>query len=314
MKDFVNVNGESLEVDMVVDSLTPGLMSNADKDKLDGIEHSANAYTHPTSHPPTIITQDTTNRFVTDAQITAWNNKASTAIVTTTANGLMSAADKVKLDGIASSANNYTHPTTHPPTIIAQNTTNRFVTDAQITTWNGKAAGSHNHSADNITSGILPISRGGTGTTSADGIVSAIGLSNVGIACCARSSGSNVTLPADIITKVTLNSFDVRTLTSAFEISNGGVKVNRSGTVFVIGNVYINLTSTATAAGCYVSKGNTELISQYILQYASGAMSSGGRIINVTAGDILYLQARANTTTTFAPGAATTYLSITYLK
>ena len=33
----------------------------------------------------------------------------------------------------------YTHPTNHPPSIITQNTTNRFVTDAEKTTWNGKA-------------------------------------------------------------------------------------------------------------------------------------------------------------------------------
>ena len=37
---------------------------------------------------------------------------ASTTAASTTAAGLMAAADKVKLDGIAASANNYTHPTT----------------------------------------------------------------------------------------------------------------------------------------------------------------------------------------------------------
>lgn len=38
---------------------------------------------------------------------------------------------------------------------------------------------SHNHSAENITSGTLPIARGGTGTTSANGIRSAIGINPV---------------------------------------------------------------------------------------------------------------------------------------
>ncbi len=33
----------------------------------------------------------------------------------------------------------YVHPTTHPPSIIAQDSSNRFVTDAEKTTWNGKA-------------------------------------------------------------------------------------------------------------------------------------------------------------------------------
>lgn len=49
--------------------------------------------------------------------------------------------EKNKLAGIAASANNYTHPATHPPTIIAQNATNRFMTDAEKTKLAGIAAG-----------------------------------------------------------------------------------------------------------------------------------------------------------------------------
>lgn len=33
----------------------------------------------------------------------------------------------------------YTHPTTHPPSIIVQDANNRFVTDVEKSTWNGKA-------------------------------------------------------------------------------------------------------------------------------------------------------------------------------
>ena len=140
MKNFVDANGNSLELEMVVDSTTPGLMTNDDKAKLDGIEAGANNYVQPTSFPPSIIAQNSGNRFSTDAEKTAWNAKASTAIATTTANGLMSAADKVKLDSIATNANVYTHPTTHPPSIIVQDASNRFVTDAEKTAWNAKAS------------------------------------------------------------------------------------------------------------------------------------------------------------------------------
>jgi len=42
------------------------------------------------------ITQDTTHRFVTDTEKTTWNGKASTAVATQSANGLMSASDKKK--------------------------------------------------------------------------------------------------------------------------------------------------------------------------------------------------------------------------
>ena len=99
-----------------------GLMSKEDKIKMDGIEDNANNYIHPNT--PEI-------RHVTDAQITYWNTKASTAIVTSTTNGLMSKDDKKKLDNIEEYANNYIHPNT--PNI-------RHVTDDQISYWNTKAS------------------------------------------------------------------------------------------------------------------------------------------------------------------------------
>lgn len=66
-------------------------------------------------------------------------------LVTTSKDGLMSKDSLVKLNGIATGANNYTHPSTHPASIVAQDANNRFVTDVEKTNWNGKAAGNHNH-------------------------------------------------------------------------------------------------------------------------------------------------------------------------
>ena len=40
------------------------------------------------------------------------------SVATTSSNGLMSSTDKSKLDGIATGANNYTHPSTHPASMI----------------------------------------------------------------------------------------------------------------------------------------------------------------------------------------------------
>ena len=59
---------------------------------------------------------------------------------TTSAAGFMSAADKTKLDGVAENANNYTHPASHPASIITQDANNRFVTDAEKAAWNAKEA------------------------------------------------------------------------------------------------------------------------------------------------------------------------------
>ncbi|WP_449602820.1 hypothetical protein [Paenibacillus sp. Marseille-Q9583] len=47
-------------------------------------------------------------------------------------------AEKTKLAGVTTGATNYTHPATHPPAIIAQDASNRFVTDAEKTAWNAK--------------------------------------------------------------------------------------------------------------------------------------------------------------------------------
>ena len=45
----------------------------------------------------------------------------------------------------------YTHPDSHPATMITQNNTHRFVTDAEKTVWNGKAPASHTHPVSQIT-------------------------------------------------------------------------------------------------------------------------------------------------------------------
>ena len=45
--------------------------TTAEKEKLAGLSN----YTHPTSHPASMITQDSTHRFVSDAEKTAWNSK-----------------------------------------------------------------------------------------------------------------------------------------------------------------------------------------------------------------------------------------------
>ena len=115
-----------------------GLMSKEDKYKLDSVEFNANYYVHPEQHPPTIITEDPTHRFVTEEQIANWDAKAGATDATTENSGLMTAADKAKLDGIEENANNYVHPEHHTPDIITQDANNRFVTDAQIERWDGK--------------------------------------------------------------------------------------------------------------------------------------------------------------------------------
>lgn len=74
------------------------------------------------------------NEPVTEYDLNRWENgilvahqqiEASTAVATQSADGLQSSADKIKLDGIASGANNYVHPITdgnkHVPTTGTSN-------------------------------------------------------------------------------------------------------------------------------------------------------------------------------------------------
>ena len=53
-------------------------------------------------------------------------------------------ADKNKLAGIEAGANNYSHPANHAPSVITQDVSNRFVSDTEKGTWNGKEPGNSN--------------------------------------------------------------------------------------------------------------------------------------------------------------------------
>ncbi|WP_342417183.1 pyocin knob domain-containing protein [Paenibacillus sp. FSL R10-2782] len=103
-KDNWNSKASGVHTHANATPTTPGFESAADKAKLDGIEAGANNYVHPVTHPPSIIVQDTSNRFVTDAEKAAWDAKAETTTASPAARGLMSSADKSKLDGIESGA------------------------------------------------------------------------------------------------------------------------------------------------------------------------------------------------------------------
>ena len=101
---------------------TNGLMSAADKTKLDGIAENANNYTPPgyTAQASGLykVTVDSTGHVsaaaaVDKSDITALGipeSDTTYSAATTSAEGLMSAADKTKLDGVTAGANKYTHP------------------------------------------------------------------------------------------------------------------------------------------------------------------------------------------------------------
>jgi phage-related tail fiber protein len=85
-----------------------------------------------------LVEEDVTHRFTTDAEKVVWNGKASNSVVTQVANGLMSVVDKKKLDGVQAGANAYVHPSTHGAAMIVEDPSHRFVADAEKITWNNK--------------------------------------------------------------------------------------------------------------------------------------------------------------------------------
>jgi len=133
-----------------------GVMSGTDKNKLNGLSN----YTLPMAAAGTLggvkvgtglaidglgVLSATGGAGGTDLAI---NTRTDTTLLvtsstgldatlpqaSTTEAGLMSGTDKTKLNSLS----NYTHPANHTPSIITQDSSNRFVTDAEKSTWNGK--------------------------------------------------------------------------------------------------------------------------------------------------------------------------------
>ena len=108
-----------------------GFMSAEDKTKLNGIASGANNYTHPASHPASMITETDSLKVMTAAERTKLSGIAENAnnythpethsaaiIEETSLKKVMTAEERTKLAGIESGANNYSHPSTHPATMI----------------------------------------------------------------------------------------------------------------------------------------------------------------------------------------------------
>lgn len=131
----------------------------------------------------------------------------------------------------------------------------------------------------------------------------------------AKGSKTSLYLAAKTITKITLDTWNVRNDTS-FTFSDGGVKCPYDGQILVTGNVYFGAgESESSRRGVYIYKNGEEVLSQYLDVDASGAgaVGSGTAVIQVTAGDIITLNARQKTATTCVPNNAATSLVVAYV-
>lgn len=113
-----------------------GFMSASDKSKLDSLNESGDI-TIDTSLSLT-SGNPVSNRVITQAL----NGKASTDVVSTSLNGLMSKDDKIKLDGIAEGANK-----TIVDSSLSSTSTNPVQNKVVNSALNGKANINHNHNS-----------------------------------------------------------------------------------------------------------------------------------------------------------------------
>lgn len=176
--DITNTDGTSVITGIKLDAA--GHITDIISAKLKATDTDT-IYTHPTSGANTTkgptanvtgtegqtikvpkITVDSFGHVTGLTEYTYTSKDTTYSNATTTASGLMSAADKTKLDGVASGANNYTHPTTsgnkHIP---AGGETGQFLGYASDGTaqWvnnpaSGKSDSSHNHGTLKLTGDV----------------------------------------------------------------------------------------------------------------------------------------------------------------
>ena len=101
LSTLINVDGED---------------SGLDADLLDG--HNSDYFaTANHNHEASMITEDTTHKFVTDAEKTTWNNKVDKVNGKGLSTNDYTNDEKTKLEGIAENANNYTLPVASADTL-----------------------------------------------------------------------------------------------------------------------------------------------------------------------------------------------------
>lgn len=129
----------STKVDKVIGKeLSTNDYSTAEKIKLSGIANGANAYTHPNTHPATIISEDTTHRFATDIEKATWNGKANVSDFPKKVSEFENDRGYITINDIDPSQNH-----SHLNKVVLDS-----ITQAKVTEWDGKANGVHNH--DNL--------------------------------------------------------------------------------------------------------------------------------------------------------------------
>jgi len=146
----VNTQRTDEEIQDVVNSLLVGSGNiTLTYDDVNNTLTIDDTHTHTASEITDFDTEVSNNTDVSSNTANRHSHSNKTILDNTTAS--YTTTEETKLAGIEDSANNYSHPSSHSPSIITQDSNNRFVTDTQINSWDSKAEGSHTHTESDIT-------------------------------------------------------------------------------------------------------------------------------------------------------------------
>lgn len=287
---------------------TAGLMSAADKTKLDGIATGANKYVHPTTsgnkHIPAGGSSGQILRWASDGTA-QWGNDNNTtySVATSSSNGLMSSTDKTKLDGIASGANKTTVDST-----LSSSSTNPVQNKVINSALSGKANTTHTHTASQVT-GLASVATSGSyndlsnkpaipsaytlpaATTSRlGGVKVGTGLSVAGDGTLSVSSGGVADLSGTLVDGIVISSganLNNYTTSGYYYKADGGSVTNAPISSLAYGFSLLVLNSTSNII-CQIftgsaESGNTESsFRMYVRYYMRGTWSSWSKLIRAS--------------------------------
>lgn len=128
--------------------------------------------------------------------------------------------------------------------------------------------------------------------------------------CSVKGSATSLSLPANTITKLTLDT--IYTNDANFVCTNGGIKLPYTGYVLVSGSVYVKSSSSDVGVYVYLN-GGAEVTSALLSARYNTTVGAPPVIIAVSAGDMLYLHARDVNGSSCIPDHKTTHLDVVYL-
>ena len=270
-KDTVYINATSA---------ISGLMSAADKAKLDTISENANnfTYTLPKATASVLGGIKVGTNLSIDADGVLSADAQAYAEASTSSAGLMSASDKTKLNSIASNANNYTLPTASSTTLggikvgsnlsisngvlsatdttygVATATSDGLMSAADKTKLNNIAASANNYSLPTASSSTLGGIKVGSNLSIANGVLSATDTTY----SAATTSAAGLMTAAD---KTKLNGIasgaNAYSLPTASASTLGGIKVG-SGLTITNGTLSVSGSSVFNSDGHLVFPNNDE--------------------------------------------------------